>query len=517
MKRLLAMLIALMLLALPGLAESMSPLDYTDDITEAGCPIYYFQELSLELPAEWAGRVMAMPGNGGVGFYQIASYDKYQEEGISGGGFLFRLGACVDQSFSELPSFEYLGFSEDSVMNYYLEYPTDYPAYNDADIRAEYDAMFSQIDYVAAHAQFYAANAADGAVEDIVDAASPNGAAGAPAVDTGEAGSAWTPAEVRNQFEHSMLPRYFYDSPEAMLNGLQDVGLYWLWESIATENGADPFYPADEYVEHWYTTADGATLVQIELPRPDANLLCFRIYFVYDPATGSTGYYTAEYDNLLGDSAMLCGWTQDRTHVNYGGAFLPEEVQDYGAALQAEAEQVASLAGFSARLTPADASVAEPAPALIDPENAGLSVIPCPELGFTTMADPACSWEYEEGTGIYIYTQTEGSIPYVIVYKNEDLLAEPLEFIREQLTPHIQQQYGDDLVAYVEYEQYDIGGKQLPAGLYTYRLQGYLIDMLRLYDSTGSQTVAYTAKYVNGEGDATLAALDTAIRGFQTE
>lgn len=517
MKRLLAMLIALMLFALPAFAEPMSPLDYTDDLTQAGCPVYYFQELSLQLPAEWAGKVMAMPGDGGVDFYQIASYDQYREEGIDGGGFLFRLGASVNHSFSELPSFEYLGFSEDSAMNYYLEFPTDYPAYNDADIRAEYDAMLAQIDYVAAHAQFYAGNVADDAVEDIIDDAGPNDMAEAPADSAAEGEAAWTPAEVRNQFEHSMLPRYFYDSPEAMLNGLQEVGLYWLWESIATENGADPFYPAGDYVEHWYTTGDGATLLQIELPRPDANLLCFRIYFVYDPATGSAGYYTAEYDNLLGDSAMLCGWTQDRTHVNYGGTFLPEEVQDYGAALLTEAEQVATLAGFSAELIPADASVAEPAPELVDPASADLSVIPCPQLGFTTMADPAYSWAYEEGTGVYIYTQTEGSIPYVIVYKGEDLIAEPLEYIREQVTPHFQQQYGDDLVAYVEYETYDIGGKQLPAGLYTYRLQGYLIDMLRLYDSTGSQTVSYTAKYVSGEGDATLAALDTAIRGFRTE
>ena len=80
MKRLTALLLALLALALPALAEPMALLDYTDDILEDGSPIYYFQELSLKLPADWRGKVMAMPGEGGVRFYQIASYEKYAAE-----------------------------------------------------------------------------------------------------------------------------------------------------------------------------------------------------------------------------------------------------------------------------------------------------------------------------------------------------------------------------------------------------------------------------------------------------
>ena len=56
MKRLTALLLALLALALPALAEPMALLDYTDDILEDGSPIYYFQELSLKLPADCRGR-----------------------------------------------------------------------------------------------------------------------------------------------------------------------------------------------------------------------------------------------------------------------------------------------------------------------------------------------------------------------------------------------------------------------------------------------------------------------------
>ena len=57
----------------------------------------------------------------------------------------------------------------------------------------------------------------------------------------------------------------------------------------------------------------------------------------------------------------------------------------------------------------------------------------------------------------------------------------------------------------------------LPAGLYSYYVGDTLVDMLRLMDSSGSRTVSYTAKFIHGEGDATLAALDAAIRGFRAE
>ena len=64
MKRLTALFIALILMVIPVSATSGSYFDYTDDILENGDLIYYFQEMSLQLPAEWRGKVMAEQQDG---------------------------------------------------------------------------------------------------------------------------------------------------------------------------------------------------------------------------------------------------------------------------------------------------------------------------------------------------------------------------------------------------------------------------------------------------------------------
>ena len=144
--------------AVDGFGNDATPegiLDYTDDILQDGTLVYRFQELSLYLPASWQGKLVVVPSEDSVSFCQRASYEKYREEGFPDGGFLFGLGACGNNSFTELPSFAYLGFSKSSCMDYYLILPSDYPAYMDDDIRAEYDAMFSEISFVLDNVEFH--------------------------------------------------------------------------------------------------------------------------------------------------------------------------------------------------------------------------------------------------------------------------------------------------------------------------------------------------------------------------
>ena len=128
MKRIISLVLVLLLVSLPALAEQEL--------------IYRTEDVELHLPASWSEHILILPTPTGATFYQKASYDKYMEEGIPGGGYLFSLAGSINRSFEELPSFIYLGFCEESAMNYFLELPTDYPAYmDDEDIRAEWDEM----------------------------------------------------------------------------------------------------------------------------------------------------------------------------------------------------------------------------------------------------------------------------------------------------------------------------------------------------------------------------------------
>lgn len=142
MKRALILCLALLLLALPALAEQEL--------------IYRTEDVELHLPASWSESVLIVPTLTGASFYQKASYDRYMEEGLPGGGFLFTLDASVNNSYEELDSYIDLGLSEKSAMHYFLVLPTDYPAYlEDDEIREEWDAMQAAVRGIAQGSTVY--------------------------------------------------------------------------------------------------------------------------------------------------------------------------------------------------------------------------------------------------------------------------------------------------------------------------------------------------------------------------
>lgn len=150
MKRLIALLLALLLIT-PVLAEeSFSPYDHHVMYTANGHYIVYdFPDIMLYIPIEWEDSATVVQTENGISFYQTGSYEKYQEQGLEGGGFLFELCSSEDESFRELPAYEYLGFSENVGLHFYLEVPSDYPAFVEEEgIRAEYDEMSGQIDEI---------------------------------------------------------------------------------------------------------------------------------------------------------------------------------------------------------------------------------------------------------------------------------------------------------------------------------------------------------------------------------
>ena len=143
MRRVISALLVMLLLSLPAMAEhSFSPYDYVTGSAGGGRYLYYdFPDISLYLPVSWEGRFTVETDDYGVAFYQTASYEKYLEEGLEGGGFLFRLGASEDESFRDLLAYQYLGYSENAGLHFYLTLPPEYTACLEDDVMADYEDM----------------------------------------------------------------------------------------------------------------------------------------------------------------------------------------------------------------------------------------------------------------------------------------------------------------------------------------------------------------------------------------
>ena len=143
------------LLAAPvyGADNSSDLMAYTDNVQPDGSLIYYFEEVAVVLPADWKGKFDVVTDGNSATFYHKASHEKWQEKYGQDGGKLFTLSCSVNHDFSELPDFTYIGFSEQSMMNYFMIFPTDFQAYTeDESVAREFQQMNAEIDYVKQHA-----------------------------------------------------------------------------------------------------------------------------------------------------------------------------------------------------------------------------------------------------------------------------------------------------------------------------------------------------------------------------
>ena len=124
-------------------------LAFVNDISDDGSMIYDFEEVEITLPADWRGKVRVKVEDTGVSFYHDKSRSKWLETSGTEGGRLFTLSYSVNDDFTELPDYSYIGFSDESVMNYFLIFPTDVQGYmQDSVVMEEFQEMYAGLDYV---------------------------------------------------------------------------------------------------------------------------------------------------------------------------------------------------------------------------------------------------------------------------------------------------------------------------------------------------------------------------------
>ena len=145
-----------------------------------------------------------------------------------------------------------------------------------------------------------------------------------------------------------------------------------------------------------------------------------------------------------------------------------------------------------------------------------LKEVHCDEQGFSTKIPAALSAAWENGNGLRISVGTPGYVPFVLVWKLGKANPDPKEYF-EQYTAHMKEKYGAKLRSTSIMEQYKTGGKNLPAAQYIYDTNGSRLCLVRVLEARGDHAVVYTAKYPNGDGEATLAALDAAVRHYRPD
>ncbi len=106
----------------------------------------------------------------------------------------------------------------------------------------------------------------------------------------------------------------------------------------------------------------------------------------------------------------------------------------------------------------------------------GTVIITCEEQNFAVKCKPEYSTKFDEENGLTIYTETYDSIPYVLIYRNQNTanMTDVDEYL-SQFKEYMKEKYGDRLIEANDPAQYTFGGKSLKGCSFVYELDGFEI------------------------------------------
>ena len=141
----------------------------------------------------------------------------------------------------------------------------------------------------------------------------------------------------------------------------------------------------------------------------------------------------------------------------------------------------------------------------------------CAEESFSLRVPDGAAVTYEEGTGLMIYTEHAGKIPYAIVSRRPMNMkfTNPGGYLNNVYREHLEEKYGSDFLGMNPASMMEVGGKQLPGAKYMYKVGEYTVVLLKLLDIRDAGDVEYTIKYVYGDDLSVMAAINEAVRTYQ--
>ena len=141
----------------------------------------------------------------------------------------------------------------------------------------------------------------------------------------------------------------------------------------------------------------------------------------------------------------------------------------------------------------------------------------CPEKNFATRIPAGASARYEKGTGLIIYTRSEGNIPYVAVTRrSQDMkFRNPEDYLNNVVREYLEEKHGDKFRGMNPAKTWEVGGKKLLGALYMYLVGDAPVTLLWLTEIRDGGDVEYWAKYTENTEEITMDALNLAVQYYR--
>ena len=141
----------------------------------------------------------------------------------------------------------------------------------------------------------------------------------------------------------------------------------------------------------------------------------------------------------------------------------------------------------------------------------------CAEEQFATKVPATAVSRYETENGLVIYTEQEGYIPYLAVHRRtgDMKFKNPTNYLNNVYREYLEEKYGDDSRGMNPAKTWEVGGKELLGARYMYMVGEYSVVLQVLIEVRDAGDVEYIVKYIDGQGDAILAATEEAVRNYR--
>ncbi len=128
-----------------------------------------------------------------------------------------------------------------------------------------------------------------------------------------------TIADVRYSFEHTMLPKWFFEEGMTLIGYLitEENFAYELLKKAFEDNGMEMPYPKELICFEKFKTEDKILGGKIILPTPNEMPSCYEIFMLFNLAFDNIRFFTVERGQEQED-IVIGEWTKDGEHIDHG-------------------------------------------------------------------------------------------------------------------------------------------------------------------------------------------------------